>query len=587
MQPLDTEDRASVEANGAGTDCQPEERPRAMRARNLRMMRLLERIAARFGEAGVPLMVLKGAALHLTLYEQPDDRAMADLDLMIRPEDVDRAFHLLEGLGGLRGEPLVRDDFFPRFHYEIEYTLGKIYPVKIDLHVRPFRPLRYSQIVPVDALWGRAQTVSIGRANILVPAADDMLMHLVVHASVHGFADGKWLTDIKRWGEVHGGDIDWDRFLTTVRQWRLALPVRKAFQRVQRDLGLVFPPQVASRLSRMRVNWRDRLALWQAPRDADHPVTHVAVNAVCTPGLGLVLAYLWAVLVPDRAHMADWYQRRHRGWLPCAHLLRFLGPISKRAPRLWAWCTKIETQKSPTHGIGVFATRDIKQGEVVARYHGRPVHRCGMYVVPVKTESGEKERYELTGKLKFLNHACRPNAELSGFRLVALKPISAGREIKIDYGEGRCDCRTRQRGGGGYSPEAGADAEKTRLRSKPARQHRAGQSHKEKTGTAEGREPALATRRTFLSSVGKKALYLTPVMMTLAASPAFASGIPSGQASGCVAIGDPCSADGDCCTLHCMSGAAVCECLAANANCTLDIECCSNSCGVGMAGMCD
>ena len=91
------------ETNDPSNGRSPEERPRSVRARNIRMMRLLERIAARFSEADVPLMVLKGAALHLALYEQPEDRAMADLDLMIRPEDVDKAFHLLEGLGGLRG----------------------------------------------------------------------------------------------------------------------------------------------------------------------------------------------------------------------------------------------------------------------------------------------------------------------------------------------------------------------------------------------------------------------------------------------------------------------------------------------------
>ena len=327
MLPLDMEDCASEDANDAGACCTSEEQSRAMRTRNIRMMRLLERIAARFNDAGVPLMVLKGAALHLTLYDQPEDRAMADLDLMVRPRDIDKAFHLLEGLGGLRGEPLVRDDFFPRFHYEIEYSLGRIYPVKIDLHVRPFRPLRYSQIVPVDALWDRARAVSIGRASVHVPSVEEMLVHLVVHAAVHGFADEKWLTDIKRWVERHGGDIDWDRFLGTVKQWRLALPVRKAFEVVQGNLGPTCPPQVISRLTRMRVNWRDRLALWQAPRDAAYPVTHVAVNFLCTPGLRFDFAYLCAVLVPDRAHMADWYTRRHWAWLPCAQVLRWLAPI--------------------------------------------------------------------------------------------------------------------------------------------------------------------------------------------------------------------------------------------------------------------
>ena len=90
--------------------------------RNLRMMHTLEWIAAAFDRAGIPLMVLKGAALYLTLYERPDRRAMDDLDLLVKPVDVDRAVVLLEQLGYHRNEVQFREDFFPRYYYEIEYV---------------------------------------------------------------------------------------------------------------------------------------------------------------------------------------------------------------------------------------------------------------------------------------------------------------------------------------------------------------------------------------------------------------------------------------------------------------------------------
>jgi len=173
--------------------------PSPLSFRNVRMMHLLERIATRFNEAKVPLMALKGAALNLTLYEQPDQRPMGDLDLMVRHEDIESACALLEAMGGLRGEPLVRDDFFPRFHYELEYTLGDIYPVKIDLHVRPFRPLRYARTVPDHALWQGAESVSVGKATVLIPSTEDMLIHLCVHAAVHGCSQRKWISEIGQW----------------------------------------------------------------------------------------------------------------------------------------------------------------------------------------------------------------------------------------------------------------------------------------------------------------------------------------------------------------------------------------------------
>lgn len=408
---------------------------------NLRMMQVLERISGKFNEARVPLLALKGAALNLTLYDRPDARPMADLDLMIRPQDVERASAILEGMGGLRGEPLVREDFFPRFHYELEYVVGSIYPVRIDLHVRPFRPLRYARLVPRDAFWDAAETVAVGRTTVLIPSAEDMLIHLAVHAAVHGCPGGKWLEDIDRWAKCYGERIDWERFLGRVRCWGLVLPVRTALTRVGREYGPVCPDGVARRLSEFRAGWADRLTVWQAPRDAGHSAAHVAVNVLCTPGWRFRLAYLAAILMPGKAHMADWYAGRHFGWLPWAHFLRWLGPLVSWLPRRWRWFTKIETRPSPIHGIGVFATRDIRPGQTIARYHGKRVDKHGVYVSAQKQPSGEVELHEITGRLKFLNHSCSPNAGFAGFELTALTRISAGQEVTIDYGNAVCTCK--------------------------------------------------------------------------------------------------------------------------------------------------
>ena len=409
-------------------------------SRNIRMMRVLERVAKRFNEAGVPIMALKGAALNLTLYERADERPMTDLDLMIQPQHAEQACALLEEIGCLRCDTPIREDFFPRYHYETAYSSGQIFPVRIDLHVRPFRPLRYARLVPANAFWERALTMRIGRARVLIPSLEEMLIHLAVHSAVHGNSRKMWLCDIKRWVDAVGQEIDWEQFLESVRSWRLALPTRQAIARVEDEFGGVCPPKIRQTLFELPVHWCDRLALAQAPRDVGSPAAHLAVTLLCTPGLRFTIGYLLAVAVPDRGHMGEWYIRRHAGWLLCAHLLRWLGPIAKRVPRFWTWLSKIETGKSAVHGIGVMARRNIRPGELIARYRGRKVDRDGPYVMTHESPSGQAQRYELTGKLRFLNHRCRPNAELCGFELIALTHIRPGQEVRVDYGEGACNC---------------------------------------------------------------------------------------------------------------------------------------------------
>ena len=93
---------------------------------------------------------------------------MGDLDLLVRPEHLNQLLDLLEDLGGLRSEPMFREDFFPRFYYEIQFRIGRVHPVTIDLHVRPLRPLRLACLMPDDALWSRS-TISCCEVPYLWP----------------------------------------------------------------------------------------------------------------------------------------------------------------------------------------------------------------------------------------------------------------------------------------------------------------------------------------------------------------------------------------------------------------------------------
>jgi Uncharacterised nucleotidyltransferase/SET domain len=458
----------SLRRNGTGVSMQPAapitertfgvrsvDAPRAFR--NLRMIRLLSRIGHAFNEAGVEVLLLKGAALNLTLYARPDERTMDDLDLLVRPGDIDAACAALEGLGGLRGKSQVREDFFPKYHYEIEYTLGRIYPVKIDLHVRPFRPLRYSQTVPDEALWADAEVLDVGGAKMLHPAADDMLIHLATHCAIHGNGRDSWLTDIARWIERFRSKIDWDRFVKKASSWRLVYAIRFALDAVEEKFGVAIPANVKDAMGHQRVTWRDRLTVEQAPFDASHPTRHVLVSAISTPNWTFVASYLWGMAIPDRAHMADWYCGRHFGWLPAAHLLRLCGPVLSKLPKLTNRFSRIEVRESKVHGIGVFARRKFGGGEVIARFAGRRTDRKGMYVVPQVDAQGDSVRVELSGDVRFLNHSCSANAKLERFALVAVKPIPAGKEITIDYGPVGCSCRDRKatESGGAEAVETG------------------------------------------------------------------------------------------------------------------------------------
>ena len=101
----------------------------------------------------------------------------------------------------------------------------------------------------------------------------------------------------------------------------------------------------------------------------------------------------------------------------------------------------------------------------------------------------------------------------------------------------------------------------------------------DRTGQSE-RPPS--TRRAFLGDVGRKALFVTPVVLTLTAAQAHAA-----ISGSCTPSGADCTIDAECCTLDCSGGGMCAMCGSDGDNCTADTNCCSASCGFSVPGECD
>ena len=283
----------------------------------------MSHIFARLLAAEVPFLVLKGAALNATVYPAAGLRGMADVDVLIRPEDAERVDGLLIDAGCCRGPDLVQDDFYPRYYYEREYLTPTVPAVKIDLHVRPFRPMRYGQTIGPEALWDDPMGVEIGSCQVQIPNPENMLILLCAHAAFHGLTELKWLYDIKVWLERYGATMDLKAVGAKCRRWGLSAVVRAA---LEKTLVVFAEPSAVLIKAIHRIEGRakllDRLVLWQAPRDEAHPIAHVLVNALCTPGVLHRLGYLAAVLAPGKHHLGQLYEGRHVGWPVVAHLVR-------------------------------------------------------------------------------------------------------------------------------------------------------------------------------------------------------------------------------------------------------------------------
>ena len=86
--------------------------------------------------------------------------------------------------------------------------------------------------------------------------------------------------------------------------------------------------------------------------------------------------------------------------------------------------------KSTIHGKGVFASRQISEGEIIGNLRTTPASRNGSHVLWIT----EEQKVRVHCDLRYVNHSESPNAcYYDTLEVVALKDIEKDEEITHDY----------------------------------------------------------------------------------------------------------------------------------------------------------
>src|ERR1700704_2919445 len=103
-------------------------------------------------------------------------------------------------------------------------------------------------------------------------------------------------------------------------------------------------------------------------------------------------------------------------------------------------------------GLGLFARVAIKKGQFIIRYIGREIRTQTTEDLDTRYLFEVNERWTIDGsnrrnRARYINHSCRPNAEVYFVKLVikirAIKSIKPGDEITYHYGRNYFDAFIR------------------------------------------------------------------------------------------------------------------------------------------------
>ena len=92
----------------------------------------------------------------------------------------------------------------------------------------------------------------------------------------------------------------------------------------------------------------------------------------------------------------------------------------------------VYVEESKIHGKGLFASRDIKKGELIGEFQCKPSKEDGPHVLWIEEDKG----YQVLDDFKYINHHNKANAAYyDDFTVMAIKKIKKGEEITHYYGE--------------------------------------------------------------------------------------------------------------------------------------------------------
>ena len=174
------------------------------------LARELARILRLLGDAGIPVVPLKGIALGEELYGDPALRVCADNDVLVPTKDVAKAFHLVlsSGYQAEFTQPGLLDLVVRYGKHCILTRQERLRAYTLELHSGLLWGGRLEREL-LEAIWSDAGRKSFYGVPGFALSAEWEFLYLAVHAAQHAWLSLTWYADLDRL--CCRGAIDWKK----------------------------------------------------------------------------------------------------------------------------------------------------------------------------------------------------------------------------------------------------------------------------------------------------------------------------------------------------------------------------------------
>ncbi len=210
------------------------------------------RLLSAFGAAGIPTLLLKGAAVAPVYYRDHGLRPLGDFDFLVPTAQAHAALRLLDDLG-FRSSERRTQTFKPVYLAAVHgFPFADAEGREVDLH---WHVLAEScEPDADDDFWAAARpwTIETAATHVLSPA--DQLLHTCVHGvRWNPIPPMRWVADAITILRATP-DLDWERLIEQTRRRRLVIQMREALAYLARAFAAPVPWPVLARLRSLPVS---------------------------------------------------------------------------------------------------------------------------------------------------------------------------------------------------------------------------------------------------------------------------------------------------------------------------------------------
>ena len=215
------------------------------------------------GREGVPVLLLRGAALACTVYREPSARGWQDTGIFIPAADAARAIPALAGHGWMARD---FDAARPSPH-----GCGLLHPDHGEAWIY-WRPMRAEHPASAAEDWWKAtRPIQFETLQARVSCAADELLHTCESGMNPMYPTALlWLVDCVLLIRNAEPPMDWERVIAQSRQFKLSLFMTAMLSYVREHFEPSIPAEVIATLERMPVPLGGRIEYYLSSRPDDY-----------------------------------------------------------------------------------------------------------------------------------------------------------------------------------------------------------------------------------------------------------------------------------------------------------------------------